>query len=152
MNHLFLKLPLLKEKLDEFINDQSVAGSWSLNAIQTTYAWVREGLKSRCITRDLKGGVPVPLENFEDKFFYVWFDAPIGYISITSCYTPDWEKWWKNRENVELYQFMGKDNVPFHTVMFPCTLLGTGENWTLMKSISVTEYMMHKTRIWIYYS
>ncbi|CAN6554249.1 unnamed protein product [Malus baccata var. baccata] len=103
-----------------------------------------QDLKSRCITRDLKGGVPVPLEKFEDRFFYVWFDAPIGYISITSCYTPDWEKWWKNRENVELYQFMGKDNVPFHTVMFPCTLLGTGENWTLMKSISVTEYMMHK--------
>jgi len=48
--------------------------------------------------------------------FYVWFDAPIGYVSITSCYTPDWEKWWKNPENVELYQFMGKDNVPFHTV------------------------------------
>ena len=48
--------------------------------------------------------------------FYVWFDAPIGYVSITSCYTPDWEKWWKNPDNVELYQFMGKDNVPFHTV------------------------------------
>ncbi|TQD76213.1 hypothetical protein C1H46_038240 [Malus baccata] len=92
-------------------------------------------------------------KNTTQQFFYVWFDAPIGYISITSCYTPDWEKWWKNRENVELYQFMGKDNVPFHTVtfsyhlpevMFPCTLLGTGENWTLMKSISVAEYMMHK--------
>lgn len=50
------------------------------------------------------------------KVFYVWFDAPIGYVSITACYTPDWEKWWKNPENVELYQFMGKDNVPFHTV------------------------------------
>lgn len=50
------------------------------------------------------------------QVFYVWFDAPIGYISITACYTPDWEKWWKDPENVELYQFMGKDNVPFHTV------------------------------------
>lgn len=50
------------------------------------------------------------------QVFYVWFDAPIGYISITACYTPEWEKWWKNPENVELYQFMGKDNVPFHTV------------------------------------
>lgn len=50
------------------------------------------------------------------KVFYVWFDAPIGYISITTCYTSEWEKWWKNPENVELYQFMGKDNVPFHTV------------------------------------
>jgi methionyl-tRNA synthetase len=54
--------------------------------------------------------------------FYVWFDAPIGYISITACYTPEWEKWWKNPENVELYQFMGKDNVPFHTVRLFCQL------------------------------
>ncbi|KAM1570347.1 probable methionine--tRNA ligase [Malus sylvestris] len=144
-NHLFLELPLLKDKVEEFVNNLSVEGFWSPNAIQTTYAWLREGLKVRCMTRDLKWGVPVPLEKFEDKVFYVWFDAPIGYISITSCYTPDWEKWWKNPKNVELYQFMGKDNVPFHTVMFPSTLLGTGENWTLMKSLSVTEYLMYET-------
>ncbi|GMN50290.1 hypothetical protein TIFTF001_019435 [Ficus carica] len=120
-NHLFLELPLLKEKLEEYINNMSVAGSWSQNAIQATYAWLKEGLKPRCITRDLKWGVPVPHENFKDK------------------------KWWKNPENVELYQFMGKDNVPFHTVMFPSSLLGTGENWTLMKSISVTEYLNYET-------
>ncbi|XP_062174929.1 methionine--tRNA ligase, cytoplasmic-like [Alnus glutinosa] len=143
-NHLFLELPLLKDKLEEYINKMSVAGSWSQNAIHATYAWLKEGLKSRCITRDLKWGVPVPHENFSDKVFYVWFDAPIGYVSITSCYTPEWEKWWKNPENVELYQFMGKDNVPFHTVMFPSTLLGTGENWTLMKTISVTEYLNYE--------
>uniref|UniRef100_A0A2N9FY19 methionine--tRNA ligase n=1 Tax=Fagus sylvatica TaxID=28930 RepID=A0A2N9FY19_FAGSY len=122
----------------------SEAGSWSQNAIQATNAWLKEGLKSRCITRDLKWGVPVPHEGFSDKVFYVWFDAPIGYVSITSCYTPEWEKWWKNPENVELYQFMGKDNVPFHTVMFPSTLLGTDENWTLMKTISVTEYLNYE--------
>ncbi|XP_062176706.1 methionine--tRNA ligase, cytoplasmic-like [Alnus glutinosa] len=143
-NHLFLELPLLKDKLEEYINKMSVAGSWSQNAIHATYAWLKEGLKSRCITRDLKWGVPVPHENFSDKVFYVWFDAPIGYVSITSCYTSEWEKWWKNPENVELYQFMGKDNVPFHTVMFPSTLLGTGENWTLMKTISVTEYLNYE--------
>ncbi|KAI5604345.1 hypothetical protein BDE02_01G282700 [Populus trichocarpa] len=143
-NHLFLELPLLKDKLVHYIESTSVAGGWSQNAIQTTNAWLKEGLKPRCITRDLKWGVPVPLEEFKDKVFYVWFDAPIGYVSITSCYTPDWEKWWKNPENVELYQFMGKDNVPFHTVMFPSTLLGTGENWTLMKTISVTEYLNYE--------
>ncbi|KAL6339971.1 hypothetical protein AAG906_038806 [Vitis piasezkii] len=108
-------------------------GCWSENAIQATYAWLKEGLRSRCITRDLKWGV-----------FYVWFDAPIGYVSITACYTPEWEKWWKNPENVDLYQFMGKDNVSFHTVMFPSTLIGTGENWTLMKSISVTKYLNYE--------
>ncbi|KGN61431.1 probable methionine--tRNA ligase [Cucumis sativus] len=143
-NHMFLELPLLREKLEEYINKMSVAGSWSQNAIQATNAWLKEGLKPRCITRDLKWGVPVPLERFKDKVFYVWFDAPIGYVSITSCYTNEWEKWWKNPENVELFQFMGKDNVPFHTVMFPSTLLGTGEDWTLMKTISVTEYLNYE--------
>ncbi|CAL8991786.1 unnamed protein product [Prunus brigantina] len=143
-NHLFLELPSLKDKLEEYINRTSVAGSWSQNAIQATNAWLKEGLKQRCITRDLKWGVPVPHDNFKDKVFYVWFDAPIGYVSITKCYTDDWEQWWKNPENVELYQFMGKDNVPFHTVMFPSTLLGTGENWTLMKTISVTEYLNYE--------
>ncbi|CAL2241031.1 unnamed protein product [Prunus armeniaca] len=143
-NHLFLELPLLKDKLEEYINKTSVVGSWSQNAIQATNAWLKEGLKQRCITRDLKWGVPVPHDNFKEKVFYVWFDAPIGYVSITKCYTDEWEKWWKNPENVELYQFMGKDNVPFHTVMFPSTLLGTGENWTLMKTISVTEYLNYE--------
>ncbi|PQQ21617.1 putative methionine--tRNA ligase isoform X1 [Prunus yedoensis var. nudiflora] len=143
-NHLFLELPSLKDKLVEYIDRTSVAGSWSQNAIQATNAWLKEGLKQRCITRDLKWGVPVPHDNFKDKVFYVWFDAPIGYVSITKCYTDDWEQWWKNPENVELYQFMGKDNVPFHTVMFPSTLLGTGENWSLMKTISVTEYLNYE--------
>ncbi|KAK7256743.1 hypothetical protein RIF29_30201 [Crotalaria pallida] len=143
-DHLFLELPLLKDQLEKYINKMSVVGLWSQNAIQTTNSWLREGLRPRCITRDLKWGVPVPHEKYSDKVFYVWFDAPIGYVSITSCYTPDWEKWWKNPENVELYQFMGKDNVPFHTVMFPSTQLGTGENWTLMKTISVTEYLNYE--------
>ncbi|CDP11143.1 unnamed protein product [Coffea canephora] len=144
-DHLFLELPLLKDKLEAYINEMSVAGGWSQNAIQATNAWLREGLKPRCITRDLKWGVPVPHEKYKDKVFYVWFDAPIGYVSITACYTTEWEKWWKNPEEVELFQFMGKDNVPFHTVMFPSTLLGTGENWTLMKTISVTEYLNYES-------
>ncbi|GJN20536.1 hypothetical protein PR202_gb07927 [Eleusine coracana subsp. coracana] len=146
-NHLFLELPLLKEKLEKYIDEVSGTGSWSQNAVHTTNAWLQEGLKPRCITRDLKWGVPVPHEKYKDKVFYVWFDAPIGYISITACYTPEWEKWWKNPDNVELYQFMGKDSVPFHTVMFPSTLLGTGENWTLMKTISVTEYLNYESGI-----
>jgi len=89
----------------------------------------------------LKWGTPVPLEKFKDKVFYVWFDAPIGYISITANYTDEWKQWWKNPENVELFQFMGKDNVPFHTVIFPSTLKGTRENWTLLHHISTTEFL-----------
>ncbi|GJV49032.1 probable methionine--tRNA ligase [Tanacetum coccineum] len=138
-HHLFLELPLLKDKLEKY--KSTVEGSWSENAIHATDGWLKEGLRQRCITRDLKWGVPVPHERFKDKVFYVWFDASIGYILITSCYTVEW---WKNPKDVELYQFMGKDNVPFHTIMFPSTLLGTDENWTLLKTLSVTEYLNSK--------
>lgn len=143
--HLFLDLPKLKDQLEEYVNKTSTAGGWSANSIQTTNAWIRDGLKPRCITRDLRWGVPVPLEKYKDKVFYVWFDAPIGYISITATYSPDWAKWWQPQENVELVQFMGKDNVPFHTVIFPCTLLGTADPWVLMRTISVTEYLNYES-------
>jgi methionyl-tRNA synthetase len=92
----------------------------------------------------LKWGTPVPKQGYERKVFYVWFDAPIGYISITGNYSPDWKQWWKNPENVKLYQFMGKDNVPFHTVIFPSTLIGTNEPWTLLHHLSTTEYLQYE--------
>ncbi|GFR44727.1 hypothetical protein Agub_g6053, partial [Astrephomene gubernaculifera] len=142
--HVFLDLPQLSPALQDYITSTSQQGGWSANCVQLTNAWMRDGLKLRCITRDLKWGTPVPLEGFEDKVFYVWFDAPIGYISITAGYTPDWEAWWKNPQDVELVQFMGKDNVPFHTVIFPATLLGTQQPWTMMRSISVTEYLNYE--------
>ncbi|BBN15558.1 methionyl-tRNA synthetase [Marchantia polymorpha subsp. ruderalis] len=143
--HMFLDLPQLKDRLEAYVTNTSVSGGWSQNSVQTTNAWIRDGLKPRCITRDLKWGVPVPLEKYKEKVFYVWFDAPIGYMSITANYTSDWEKWWKSPDDVELVQFMGKDNVPFHTVIFPSTLLGTDDPWTLMKTISVTEYLNYES-------
>lgn len=100
--HLFLNLTILTERLEQWITEASTKGDWDSNAIQITRAWIKEGLKPRCITRDLKWGTPVPLKGYEDKVFYVWFDAPIGYISITANYTPGWEKWWKNPKNVSL--------------------------------------------------
>ncbi|GIL79322.1 hypothetical protein Vretifemale_8708, partial [Volvox reticuliferus] len=142
--HVFLDLPQLSPALQDYITTTSTQGGWSANCVQLTNAWMRDGLKLRCITRDLKWGTPVPLEGYEDKVFYVWFDAPIGYISITAGYTPHWEAWWKNPQDVELVQFMGKDNVPFHTVIFPATQIGTGQPWTMMKSISVTEYLNYE--------
>ena len=109
---------------------------------------MKEGLHGRCITRDLKWGTPVPHEDYKDKVFYVWFDAPIGYISITGNYlgadTEDWRQWWQNPENVELYQFMGKDNTTFHTVIFPSTLIGSGQPWTLLKTVSTTEFLNYE--------
>jgi methionyl-tRNA synthetase len=102
---------------------------------------VKGGLQPRCITRDLKWGTPVPMEGFRDQVFYVWFDAPIGYISINAQYTEHWEKWWKNLDNVEYWKFMAKDNVPFHGMVFPCTMLGTNQNWTMVNRLMSTEYL-----------
>ena len=142
--HLFLNLPILEKQLRDWVNDVSVKYDWSSNAINITNAWIDQGLKPRCITRDLKWGTPVPLEGYEDKVFYVWFDAPIGYISITANYTKEWRQWWNHPENVKLVQFMGKDNIPFHTVIFPCTLMGTHDPWTMMSQVSCTEYLNYE--------
>lgn len=139
-----MSLDKLQPEIEEFVNKSSAEGKWSSNGIQITQSWLKEGLKQRCITRDLKWGTPVPAEGFENKVFYVWYDAPIGYPSITATYTPEWETWWKNPENVKLYQFMGKDNVPFHTVIFPGSLTGTREKWTMLHHISTTEYLNYE--------
>ena len=151
--HVFLNLPLLQEELGAYIERASGGGDWSGNCMSVTKAWLDQGLKSRCISRDLKWGTPVPLDGFRDKVFYVWFDAPIGYISITAGYCgDDWKAWWKPAEyfeggdvpEVEMTQFMGKDNVPFHTIIFPACQIGTKEPWTMMSSISVTEYLNYE--------
>ena len=141
--HLFLNLPALQKEVKDWIEKTHEKGFWSDNTYSIAKAWLKEGLRERCITRDLKWGVPVPLQGYEDKVFYVWFDAPIGYISITMSFTEDWESWWKD-EQVKLYQFMGKDNVPFHTTVFPATLIGTGERWVLAFHINSTEYLTYE--------
>lgn len=119
---------------------------WSNNASVIAKSWLREGLKPRCITRDLKWGIPVPLDGFRDKVFYVWFDAPIGYMSITKRYTSQWEKWWKPSKETEikLYQFMAKDNVPFHTIMFPAVLFGTNRGYSVVNHVMATEYLNYE--------
>ncbi|GBB85912.1 hypothetical protein RclHR1_12350001 [Rhizophagus clarus] len=142
--HMFLDLATLQKTVEDWVIKTSVEGKWSTNSKTITHSWLKEGLKPRCITRDLKWGTPVPLEEMKEKVFYVWFDAPIGYLSITANYTPHWEKWWKNPDDVKLYQFMGKDNVPFHTVIFPSSLFGTGEDWTLLYHINTTEYLNYE--------
>jgi methionyl-tRNA synthetase len=87
----------------------------------------------------------VPKAGYEDKVFYVWFDAPIGYISITACAGDekgfDWKYWWQRPDEVELFQFIGKDNIPFHTVIFPSSLLGSGKKWTMLHHMSSTEFL-----------
>ncbi|XP_040281674.1 methionine--tRNA ligase, cytoplasmic-like isoform X1 [Bufo bufo] len=142
--HLFLDLPKLEERLEKWLEQSLATGDWTTNARYIARSWIRDGLKPRCITRDLKWGTPVPLEGFTDKVFYVWFDAPIGYISITANYTDQWEKWWKNPKQVQLYHFMAKDNVPFHSIIFPSCLLGTEDNYTLVNHLVATEYLNYE--------
>ncbi|KAJ4323921.1 putative methionine--tRNA ligase, cytoplasmic protein rar1 [Neodidymelliopsis sp. IMI 364377] len=142
--HVYLCLDKLQPLEEEWFKKSSTEGNWSSNGVQITASWLKEGLRARGITRDLKWGTAVPLEGYEDKVMYVWFDACIGYVSITATYTDEWEKWWKNPDNVKLYQFMGKDNVPFHTVVFPCSQIGTKDNWTMLNTISTTEYLNYE--------
>lgn len=142
--HLYLDLPKALPLLKPWMEKASVDGFWAKNAVQLTNSWIRDGLKERCITRDLKWGIPVPKPGYEDKVFYVWFDAPIGYISITANATDNWKYWWQDPDNTELYQFIGKDNIPFHTVIFPSSLLATGEKWTMLHHMSSTEYLNYE--------
>lgn len=142
--HIFLELDKLEPEISAFIDKSSKEGKWSQNGTAIAQGWARGGLRARCITRDLKWGTPVPLEKFKDKVFYVWFDACIGYPSITANYTKDWEQWWRNPENVSLYQFMGKDNVPFHSVIFPGSQIGTRQKWTMVHNISTSEYLNYE--------
>lgn len=166
--HLYIDLPALAGRLEKWMEDASVRGRWSENAINITKAWIRDGLAERAITRDLKWGIPVPRAGYEDKVFYVWFNAPIGYISITKQLADelaasgresfDWKSWWRSEKcggdaalsDVELFQFIGKDNIPFHTVIFPCTLLGSEAHedsqggWTKLFHMSSTEYLNYE--------
>jgi methionyl-tRNA synthetase len=143
--HLFIDLLAIQPRLQEWMGQASEKGFWARNAVQMTHAWMRDGLRERAITRDLTWGIPVPLDGFREKVFYVWFDAPIGYVSITAEHTPDWKSWWYNPENVHLYQFIGKDNIPFHTVIFPSSQIGTGEGWTKLYHMSSTEYLNYES-------
>ena len=147
--HLYIDLPAIKPKLEPWIKSASDKGFWANNAVQMTQAWLRDGLKARAITRDLKWGIPVPMKGFEDKVFYVWFDAPIGYISMTASLGAekgfDWKSWWQNPSEVELFQFIGKDNIPFHTVVFPSSLLGSGREWTMLHHMSSSEYLNYES-------
>ena len=160
--HLYINLPAISENLDTWMNKASKEGRWSENAIKMTKAWIRDGLNERAITRDLKWGIPVPKAGYENKVFYVWFNAPIGYMSITKQLEDelkaegkpsfDWKDWWlpeesengKQKGEVKLFQFIGKDNIPFHTVVFPCTLLGSKHNWTMLHHMSSTEFLNYE--------
>ncbi|KAI1421904.1 tRNA synthetases class I (M)-domain-containing protein [Xylaria sp. FL1777] len=155
--HLFLRLDALKDDVVSWFRGANK--EWSANCVAITESWISRGLQARGITRDLKWGVPIPKgceglseEEYRDKVFYVWFDACIGYPSITKNYTDGnnlegtlWTKWWKNPEDVTLYQFFLNSSVyRFHSIIFPASQLGTKENWTKVGRFSTTEYLNYE--------
>ncbi len=143
--HLYINLPKLEPQLKAFHEKSMGEGQWSNNAVSTTKGWISTGLLPRAITRDLEWGIPVPRPGYENKVFYVWFDACIGYISATKSARPDsWLDWWQDPDGTQLYQFMAKDNIPFHTLIFPACLLGTEKPWTLLHHINATEYLNYE--------
>ena len=142
--HLYIDLPKLEPQIMDFFNASKK--KWSGVAVSITEQWLKQGLKERCITRDLEWGVKIPLSGWENKVFYSWFDAPIGYIGITIENIGDkWKEWWFN-DKVTLYQFMGKDNVPFHAIMFPAFLIGTKENYKLVDYLASTDYLNYEDK------
>ncbi|KAL0954429.1 hypothetical protein HGRIS_003413 [Hohenbuehelia grisea] len=153
--HMYLKLDVIQPRTEEWIKKSYKAGKWSPNSVINTDAEIvdvrlKSGLIPTPLTRDLTWGVPVPPtddtdgDSMKGKVLYVWFDAPIGYPSITANYTPEWKQWWFNPEHVKLYQFMGKDNTYFHTVYWPSVQLGDGRDWTMLHHISTTEYLNYE--------
>ncbi|MBT9244497.1 methionine--tRNA ligase [Gemmobacter fulvus] len=153
--HLYLMQRALKDKIAAWIDSKT---DWPLLTTSIARKWLNDGdgLQDRGITRDLHWGIPVmkgdqPWPGMEGKVFYVWFDAPIEYIAGTAEWADangktdaDWERWWrtdKGASDVTYYQFMGKDNVPFHTLSFPATILGSGEPWKMVDYLKSFNYL-----------
>ncbi len=153
--HLYLMQRSLKDKLAAWIDSKT---DWPILTTSIAKKWLTDGdgLQDRGITRDLHWGIPVrkgdePWPGMESKVFYVWFDAPIEYIACTAEWADAhglgdeaWQRWWrtdKGAADVTYYQFMGKDNVPFHTLSFPATILGSGEPWKLVDYLKSFNYL-----------
>ncbi|WP_170760145.1 methionine--tRNA ligase [Ruegeria lacuscaerulensis] len=153
--HLYLRQSAMKDQLDAWIDSKS---DWPILTTSIAKKWLHDGdgLQDRGITRDLDWGVPVKKGDqdwpgMEGKVFYVWFDAPIEYIACAKEWADangkadaEWERWWrtdKGADDVRYVQFMGKDNVPFHTLSFPATILGSGEPWKLVDHLKSFNYL-----------
>ncbi|PRX38269.1 methionyl-tRNA synthetase [Meinhardsimonia xiamenensis] len=154
--HLYLLQSKLAGEIEAWIDSRT---DWPQLTVSIAKKWLKEGLKDRAITRDLSWGVPAqfpgaPWEGMEGKVFYVWFDAPIEYIAATHEWADAqglddtaWRSWWRNdegAEDVRYIQFMGKDNVPFHTLSFPATLIGSREPWHLVDYIKSFNYLNYE--------
>lgn len=142
--HWFFDLPKLQEEILQWVKNNKNLPD---NVRNFTLSWIGEGLKPRSLTRDNKWGIPAPFPGAEGKTVYVWFDALMGYISATKEYfiqKGEQDKWlslWKDRDTRVIF-FIGKDNIPFHSVIFPAMVLASGEEYVLPWSIAATEYLL----------
>ena len=134
----YLPLDEIQETfLNEWIGGKS---DWKSNVVGQCKSWLNEGLRPRAMTRDLEWGVPVPLEGADGKVLYVWFEAPIGYISATKELRPDdWEQWWTG--DTRLVHFIGKDNIVFHCIIFPAMLHLRGDGYVLPEQVPANEFL-----------
>lgn len=141
--HWYLRLDVLQKELEKWIGGKTY---WKENVVTFVQGWFKQGLKERAITRDLYWGVPVPLEEAAGKVLYVWFDAPIGYISATMEWAEKngnierWKEYWQNPE-CRIVHFIGKDNIPFHAIIWPAMLIGQRQNYQLPWQIPANEYL-----------
>ncbi len=137
--HWYLPLDKWEAKLREWILEGHK--EWKTNVYGQCKSWLDAGLQPRAVSRDLNWGVPVPVEGAEGKVLYVWFDAPIGYISNTKELLPDsWEKYWKDPES-RIINFIGKDNIVFHCIVFPSMLMAYGDNFQLPDNVPANEFL-----------
>ncbi|HRT33704.1 MAG TPA: methionine--tRNA ligase [Bacteroidales bacterium] len=137
--HWYLPLDQYESWLKEWILEGHK--EWKSNVYGQCKSWLDGGLQPRAVSRDLDWGVPVPVEGVEGKVLYVWFDAPIGYISNTIELMPDeWEKWWKS-EDTKMVHFIGKDNIVFHCIMFPAMLKAYGDGFILPENVPANEFL-----------
>jgi len=138
--HYYFRLSRYGEALRKWLEEKT---HWKPHVRNNALSWVREGLQDRPITRDLSWGVPVPLEEAKGKVLYVWFDAPIGYISATREWNPEgWEDWWKDPET-RLVHFIGKDNIIFHAIVWPAMLMAHGE-FILPADIPANQFLVFR--------
>ncbi|HKK81760.1 MAG TPA: methionine--tRNA ligase [Prolixibacteraceae bacterium] len=135
--HWYLPLDEYEPWLKDWILEQHK--EWKPNVYGQCKSWLDGGLNPRAVTRDLKWGVPVPADDAEGKVLYVWFDAPIGYISATKEWSVDWEKWWKD-EDTRMLHFIGKDNIVFHCIIFPSMLKAEG-TYNLPENVPANEFL-----------
>ena len=135
--HWYLPLDQYEQMLREWILEGHK--EWKSNVYGQCKSWLDGGLLPRAVSRDLEWGIPVPVEGAEGKVLYVWFDAPIGYISATKDLTPDWEKYWKS-EDTKLVHFIGKDNIVFHCIVFPSMLKAHG-GYILPENVPSNEFL-----------